>query len=111
LTLEAGGTVTPAAHAEFIRAPDDPRSIFYLAVEIAQHGDTHGAIARLQALALEAPKEASWRGIVLDELHALGSGPQAEAVPPRSAINDVEDELSRLGPPDARSQLAAPGAR
>ena len=111
LTLQEGGTVTPAAHEEFTRAPDDPRSLFYLAVERAQRGDTHGAIERLQALAAEAPKQASWRQIVLDELHALGAGAPAETAPPDSAMDEVEDELARLGAPDAPPRTAAAGVR
>ena len=93
LTLEADGTVTPQATAEFGRAPEDPRSIFYLAIATAQQGDTPAAIKRLQALAADAPQGADWRQFVLDELDALGAG----ASPP-SIAGQVAQELARPRP-------------
>jgi cytochrome c-type biogenesis protein CcmH/NrfG len=71
LTLEAGGSVTPAALAEFAKAPGDPRSRFYEAVAQAQNGEAEKAIAQLEKLAAEASPGASWRQTVMDELAVL----------------------------------------
>lgn len=72
LTLAAGGTVTPAASAEFNHAPDDPRSRYYAAMARAQAGDSQGAATLLTALLAEAPRDAPWRRLVSDALASLG---------------------------------------
>jgi cytochrome c-type biogenesis protein CcmH len=111
LTLAADGSVTPAAGAEFGKAPDDPRSIFYLAVATAQRGDTQEAVRQLRALAAQAPPGADWRQLVLDEVQALEPGAPAEAAMPPAVADEVAAELARLGPaPDARPKHAAQGA-
>jgi cytochrome c-type biogenesis protein CcmH len=80
LLLEAEGTVTSAAEAEFAKAPDDPRSRYYSAEATLQHGDSAGARQKLQALLADAPAGAPWRQTVADSLAELTpSGPKAGA--------------------------------
>jgi len=82
LLLEAEGTVTPAAEAEFAKAPDDPRSRYYNAEAALQHGDSAGARQKLQALLADAPAGAPWRQTVTDSLAELmPNGPAAGAAP------------------------------
>jgi cytochrome c-type biogenesis protein CcmH len=71
LVLAAEGRVTPAAQAEFAKAPKDPRSRFYEAEADAQRGDIAGAKKALQALLADAPADASWRKIVVQGLAQL----------------------------------------
>jgi len=111
LTLRAGGTVTPDAKAAFDKAQDDPRSRFYLALAVAQDGDPATAIKRLQALRDEAPPEAPWRQLVVDELQALqtdGASAPATAAPRQTARlgDEIRSYLSATRP----SAPAAPPA-
>ena len=81
LVLEAHGTVTPEAEAEFNKAPDDPRSRYYAAEAALQHGDPKAAKAKLQAMLANAPADAPWRQTVADRLAELSQtgGTAAEA--------------------------------
>ena len=81
LVLEANGTVTRAAEAEFAKTPDDPRSRYYSAEAALQHGDTAGARQKLQALLADAPADAPWRKSVADSLAELKPGRSAAATP------------------------------
>jgi cytochrome c-type biogenesis protein CcmH len=97
--LEAQGTVTPAARAEFAKAPDDPRSRYYGAEAALQAGDTAGASKKLQALLADAPADAPWRQAVADRLAELiPSGPAAGAEPAASSPGPSARDLA-----DARS--------
>jgi cytochrome c-type biogenesis protein CcmH len=118
LTLKAGGQVGAGAKAEFQKAADDPRSIFYLAVARAQQGDVEEAKARLRRLADAAPPEADWRQMVLDTLRSLDAGQRGDVAAQSEAIDAVENELARLGPPSeppsggiARQAIAQTGLR
>jgi cytochrome c-type biogenesis protein CcmH len=71
LVLEAQGVVTPDAEAQFAKAPDDPRSRYYMAEAALQKGDPEGAKRRLQALLADAPADAPWRQTVADRLAEL----------------------------------------
>ncbi|MGH7047115.1 MAG: c-type cytochrome biogenesis protein CcmI [Stellaceae bacterium] len=71
LVLAADGTVTPAAAAEFAKAPDDPRARYYAAEAAAQRGDLAGARQKLQTLLASAPAEAPWRRAVTERLAEL----------------------------------------
>jgi len=68
LVLAAGGTVTPAAEAEFAKSGDDPRARFYSAESALQRGDNAAAKTKLQALLADAPADAPWRKIVAARL-------------------------------------------
>lgn len=101
LTLEASGSVTAAAREQFSKAPDDPRSRYYLAVGLAQSGDTEKAIRQLRALAAEAPPEAPWRQLVLDELSTLHGDGLPDAAPQQSLTSELQNELAALTTPAA----------
>lgn len=72
LTLEADGTVTPAALQAFNKAlagqPDDPRALYYLGLHEAQSGDSKAAIARWQALEAKSPPDAPWLPMLRAEI-------------------------------------------
>ena len=89
LVLEAHGTVTPKAEAEFNKAPDDPRSRYYSAEAALQRGDPKAAKAKLQAMLADAPADAPWRQTVADRLAELsqngGSAPAGVTGPSGSA--------------------------
>jgi cytochrome c-type biogenesis protein CcmH len=108
LTLEAGGTVTAGASAEFAHAPDDPRARYYQAVALAQAGNTAQAQKALQALADEAPPQAAWRQLVLDELHSLGAASPSDAGLPPSITEELQNELASLDAPPAPRAVATP---
>ena len=83
LVLEAGGTVTPAAEAEFGKSGNDPRARFYGAEGDLQRGDNGAAKTALQALLADAPVDAPWRKIVAARLAEIAPGePQAGAKTP-----------------------------
>ncbi|HZU87782.1 MAG TPA: c-type cytochrome biogenesis protein CcmI [Stellaceae bacterium] len=79
LVLAAQGRVTPAAEAEFAKAPHDPRARYYEAAAAAQRGDVAGAKRALAALLADAPADAPWRKTVEQGLRALAPAPQAAA--------------------------------
>ncbi len=84
LVLQAQGTITPTAAAEFAKAPDDPRSRYYSAEAALQQGDPAAAKQKLQVLLAAAPPDAPWRQTVADRLAELASntGPAATASAP-----------------------------
>jgi cytochrome c-type biogenesis protein CcmH len=61
----AKGTVTPEAKAEFARAvtldPKEPRSLYFLALAQAQHGEEKQALEKWIALANSGPADAPWQ--------------------------------------------------
>jgi len=80
LVLAAGGTVTPAAEAEFAKSGNDPRARFYSAEAALQRGDNLAARTGLQALLADAPADAPWRNVVAARLAEIAPGePQASA--------------------------------
>ena len=74
--LAAGGTVTPAAEAEFAKSGNDPRARFYGAEAALQHGDVAKAKTALQALLADAPADAPWRKAVAARLAEIAPGEQ-----------------------------------
>ncbi len=85
LVLAAGGAVTPAAAAEFARAPQDPRSRYYEAEAALQRGDPATAKRKFEALLAAAPPDAPWRQAVADrlaELSPAAAAPAGTAQPP-----------------------------
>jgi cytochrome c-type biogenesis protein CcmH len=85
LVLQAQGAVTPAAEAEFAKAPDDPRSRYYGAEAALQRGDPAAAKQKLQALLADAPADAPWRQTVADRLAELSSNGGAGAAAPAAS--------------------------
>jgi cytochrome c-type biogenesis protein CcmH len=83
LVLAAGGTVTPAAEAEFAKSANDPRARFYSAEAALQRGDNIAAKTGLQALLADAPAGAPWRNVVAARLAQIAPDePQASAKTP-----------------------------
>jgi cytochrome c-type biogenesis protein CcmH len=83
VVLAAGGTVTPAAEAEFAKSGNDPRARFYGAEAALQRGDAAAAKTGLQALLADAPADAPWRKVVAARLAEIAPGePQASANTP-----------------------------
>lgn len=87
MVLEANGTVSAAAEAEFAKAGNDPRARFYRAQAALQHGDTAGAKTLLQALLADAPADAPWKKYVAARLAEIspGGAPAGAAEPGPSA--------------------------
>jgi cytochrome c-type biogenesis protein CcmH len=83
LTEDAGGVVTPEAEAAFKAAlaqnPKEMASRFYLGLAFASRGENANALAMWQSLLADAPADASWRAMLVDQiagLHArMGSAP------------------------------------
>ena len=94
LVLAAQGKVTPAAEAEFAKAPDDPRSRYYAAEAALQQGDPGVAKQKLQALLASAPADAPWRQTVEDRLAELSQN---------------GSDLSKNGEPSKNGELAKNG--
>ncbi len=83
LTLEAGGTVTPAAVAAFNRAlalqPGDPRTLYYLGLHEAQSGDSAAALRRWRELVERSPPDAPYLPALRAEIARLGRASGAPA--------------------------------
>ncbi len=116
LVLAAQGQVTPAAEAEFAKAPDDPRSRYYDADAALQRGDTAGATQKLRALLAAAPADAPWRQAVADRLAELSpNGRAADAAAasapgPRSRNLDTSSQgvgASAQDPGPSEQEIAA----
>jgi cytochrome c-type biogenesis protein CcmH len=90
MVLEANGTVSAAAEAEFAKAGDDPRARFYRAQGALQHGDTARAKTLLQALLADAPADAPWKKYVAARLAEISpGGAPASAAEPGPSAKDV----------------------
>ena len=100
LVLAADGTVTPAAEAEFAKAPDDPRSRYYAAEAALQRWRPRRRRARnCEALLADAPADAPWRQTVADRLAELApAGPPAAADP----LSRLPVRARRTSPPPDR---------
>jgi cytochrome c-type biogenesis protein CcmH len=101
LVLAAGGTVTPAAEAEFAKSGDDPRARFYSAEAALQRGDNAAAKTSLQALLADAPADAPWRKAVAARLAEIApneplagakasSGPNAQDIAAAQSMSPEE---------------------
>jgi len=96
LTVEAGGTVTPAALEALNKAlakdPDDPRTLFYLGLHEAQSGDSAAALKRWQALEARSPPDAPWLPTLRAEIQrvAKAAGISVPAPPPGPTQDQVQ---------------------
>lgn len=97
LTLEAGGTVTPAAIEAFNKSlaqrPDDARTLYYLGLHEAQSGDSKAALARWQALEARSPPEAPWLPMLRAEIARVS---KASGMPQPS--RDQVEAMQNLNP-------------
>jgi cytochrome c-type biogenesis protein CcmH len=107
LTLEAGGTVTPPAvealrHA-IAKAPDDPRTHYYLGLHEAQSGDSRAAIARWQALERRSAPDAPYLGLLRAEIERVAKAAGIDPPqPPASAMpqptKEQQEAMAALSP-------------
>jgi cytochrome c-type biogenesis protein CcmH len=89
LVLAAGGTVTPAAEAEFAKSGEDPRARFYGAEAALQRGDNAAAKTALQALLADAPADAPWRKAVAASLAEIAPGEQPAGTKAGPTAQDI----------------------
>jgi cytochrome c-type biogenesis protein CcmH len=99
LTLEADGTVTPAAIDAFNKAlaerPGDARAHYYLGLHEAQSGDSKAAVARWQELEAKSPPDAPWLPMLRAEIARVSRAagmpaPQAQTGMPTPTRDQVE---------------------
>lgn len=88
----AGNVVTAESREAFERALGldgaDPKARFFLALALAQQGDTESAAERWRALFDDLPQDSPWRGTIVQALERVhgapapqpGSGPSAEEI-------------------------------
>ena len=106
LVLEAGGTVTPAAEAEFGKSGNDPRARFYGAEADLQRGDNGAAKTALQALLADAPVDAPWRKIVAARLAEIAPGePQAGAKTPAGPTGQDIAAAQSISPEERQAMI------
>lgn len=102
LTLEADGTVTPAALEAFNKAivlsPGDARSLYYLGLHEAQAGDSRAALGRWRELESRSASDAPYLPMLRAEMarvaRAAGLPPPA-ATPPSSQPSSVMPQPTR----------------
>lgn len=102
------GQVTPEARSHFVRAlelnPQNPSANFFLALSIAQVGDTPKAIQAFEDFARRSPADAHWLGAVRMQLAALKGVDVTEiAIETLPATN-----ISQSSQPEAVSTLSGP---
>lgn len=93
LAAASGGGISADAHDAFMMALEidraEPRARFYLGLEQAQHGNAEAAIAIWRDLAADAPEDASWLGLVMQEMSktAQQAGVMPMAVTPAHPLD------------------------
>jgi cytochrome c-type biogenesis protein CcmH len=103
LTLEADGTVTPAAAEAFKKAlalrPDDPRSLYYLGLHDAQSGDSAAALKRWQELEAKSPPNAPFLPMLRAEMArvAQAAGLPANTTMPQPS-REQQEAMAALTP-------------
>ncbi len=109
LTLEADGTVTPAALEAFNKAialsPGDARSLYYLGLHEAQAGDSRAALGRWRELESRSAPDAPYLPMLRAEMarvaRAAGLPPPA-ATPPAAAMpqptHEQQDAMAAMTP-------------
>ena len=103
LTLEADGTVTPAAVAAFNKAlalqPGDARSLYYLGLHDAQAGDSAAALRRWQELEAKSPPNAPFLPMLRAEMARVA---QAAGLPANTAMpqpsREQQEAMAALTP-------------
>jgi cytochrome c-type biogenesis protein CcmH len=110
LVLAAQGKVTPAAEAEFAKAPDDPRSWYYAAEAALQQGDPGAAKQKLEALLARAPADAPWRQTVEDRLAELSQNGADLSKNSEPSKNGGLAKNGNAGPAGATAGATAPAS-
>jgi cytochrome c-type biogenesis protein CcmH len=109
LTLEADGTVTPAAQEAFntaiAAAPDDPRALYYLGLHEAQAGDSRAALKRWQELEAKSPPDAPYLPVLRAEIARVAKSAGLEMPqPPMSQPTREQQQAMAAMTPDQRQQ-------
>jgi cytochrome c-type biogenesis protein CcmH len=103
LTLEADGTVTPAAAEAFNKAlarqPGDARALYYLGLHEAQAGDSAAALKRWRELEATSPPEAPYLTMLRAEIArvARAAGLPADTAMPQPS-REQQEAMSALTP-------------
>ena len=103
LTLEADGTVTPAAVDAFNKAlaaqPGDARSLYYLGLHDAQAGDSATALRRWQELEAKSPPNAPFLPMLRAEMArvAQAAGLPANTTMPQPS-REQQEAMAALTP-------------
>jgi len=101
LTLEADGTVTPAALEAFRKAlaidSGDARSLYYLGLHEAQAGDSAAALARWRQLEARSPSDAPFLPMLRAEMARVARA--AGLPPPPSAEQPADDDSPPMSMP------------
>lgn len=111
LTVEAGGTVTPAAVEALNKAlaknPDDPRTLFYLGLHEAQSGDSAAALKRWRELEARSPPDAPWLPTLRAEIQRVAKAAGVEP-PPTSQTGPTQEQMQamqNLSPADRQQAI------
>jgi cytochrome c-type biogenesis protein CcmH len=113
LTLEADGTVTPAAVEAFSKAlalqPNDARSLYYLGLHDAQSGDSAAALKRWQELEAKSPPNAPFLPMLRAEMARVAQAAGLPAnttmpTPPISQPTREQQEAMAALTPEQRQQ-------
>jgi cytochrome c-type biogenesis protein CcmH len=105
LVLAAGGTVTPAAEAEFAKSGNDPRARFYGAEAAVQRGDGAAAKTALQALLADAPADAPWRKAVAARLAEIAPDEAQAGTKAPAGPNAQDIAAAQSMSPDERQAM------
>jgi cytochrome c-type biogenesis protein CcmH len=103
LTLEADGTVTPAAVEAFNKAlarqPSEARALYYLGLHEAQAGDSAAALKRWRELEARSPPEAPYLPVLRAEIArvARAAGLPAETAMPQPS-REQQEAMAALTP-------------
>ncbi|HYU11353.1 MAG TPA: c-type cytochrome biogenesis protein CcmI, partial [Stellaceae bacterium] len=103
LTLEADGTVIPAAVEAFNKAlarqPDDARSLYYLGLHDVQSGDSAAALKRWQELEARSPPNAPFLPMLRAEMArvAQAAGLPANTTMPQPS-REQQEAMATLTP-------------
>ncbi|WOI53073.1 c-type cytochrome biogenesis protein CcmI [Parvularcula sp. LCG005] len=94
MVIANDGTVTAPARQIFTAiqeaAPDNPQAAFYLALALAQDGQTEDALTRLRELRDRSDSDAPWMSAVAGLINAL-EAPVAPALDPDTADAVIRD--------------------
>ena len=105
----AGGIVSADAQAAFEAAlkldPANPKASFYLAVALAQEGQTDKAIAAWQTMLAMLPPESPWRGAVQQALVESRNRAVASGQPAKGPDAADVDAASSMSPQDRAAMI------
>ena len=102
LTLEADGTVPPAAIEAFNKAialqPDEARSLYYLGLHDAQSGDSAAALKRWQELEAKSPPNAPFLPMLRAEMARVAQAAGLPNTTMPQPSREQQEAMSALTP-------------